>query len=363
MKKLVLILAACLLLCGCSKTKPQPTDEPAPPTEATTLQTVPTVPETTVPETTVPETEPLPQTETGYALADRIPVVLATLSRGTVVEVVGEYDKDTYIVQTEIGYGLVEKCLLRMEGDAAFRTWTGYAKRNATVYDNYLLQGEPVKTITLNKSVVVVESLGYSLIVRVDGKEFYTAPGSISKTKTSTGGGGSTGADGGDISLSAPSILRMSATTQQSVTGRATVLADDVLMAQGYLKRGDEVQIVTESGFAPAWDGFYTIYFEELYVYVPMNAVRTEDTEEFKQWDAFAKANTSFYDNYLLLGKPVKTLKSNTKMQVLDEVGDCYLVKVNDTIGYIAKTQASKTKVSTSSGGSSGGGEWTPPAL
>ena len=62
-----------------------------------------------------------------------------------------------------------------------------------------------------------------------------------------------------------------------------------------------------------------------------------------------------------------KTLKVNTKITVLWDGGDFYLVSTGDALGYIPINQVSASRYPTgggySGGGSSGGDEWSPPVL
>lgn len=131
MKKIIiLILALSLLLAGCGNAASEAEGTTAPET---------TVPETTVPETTVPETTeetepettaetepPAPDTVDFTVQADKAPAVLQLLSKGDTVDVVGEYE-DYHVIRTEQGYGMVEKGLLRFDGEAGYEGWTGYA--------------------------------------------------------------------------------------------------------------------------------------------------------------------------------------------------------------------------------------------
>ena len=81
----------------------------------------------------------------------------------------------------------------------------------------------------------------------------------------------------------------------------------------------------------------------------------------YESWTAYAKYNTGLYASYTLVGDPVETLKTNTVLEVLDDLDVSYLVKTGDSLGYIAKNQASKWRIksSSSSSGSSGGGSNT----
>lgn len=49
---------------------------------------------------------------------------------------------------------------------------------------------------------------------------------------------------------------------------------------------------------------------------------------EYEPWIGYARYNASLYDSYELCGKPVKQLQTNTKVRVLDELEDCYVVSL-----------------------------------
>lgn len=87
--------------------------------------------------------------------------------------------------------------------------------------------------------------------------------------------------------------------------------------------------------------------------------LRFDSEESYEAWQAYAKYNTQVFDGYTLVGEPLATLKTNTQMTVLDDLGECYLVQTEDLTGYIAKTQASKWRIkgsSSSAGSGSGSG-------
>ena len=89
--------------------------------------------------------------------------------------------------------------------------------------------------------------------------------------------------------------------------------------------------------------------------------LRFDSDESYEAWQAYAKYNTRVFEGYTLVGEPLATLKTNTQMTVLDDLGECYLVQAEDLTGYIAKTQASKWRIkgSSSSSGSGSGGSGT----
>ena len=83
--------------------------------------------------------------------------------------------------------------------------------------------------------------------------------------------------------------------------------------------------------------------------------LRFDSDESYEAWQAYAKYNTQVFDGYTLVGEPLATLKTNTQMTVLDDLGECYLVQTEDLTGYIAKTQASKWRIKSSGSGSGSG--------
>ena len=381
-----ILLALVLILCaGCAKTSPRP--ETQAPTQ---LPTQPT--ETQPPETTEPPTEPLPQTEEGTILADHVPAILAVFSRGDTLDVVGEYDESHYVVQLENGYGLVEKQLLAMANDPAYETWTGYARWDAKIYDNYRLTGTPVQALSTNTRVEVLDDLGECLVVRVGDITGFVSAKTVSKypipsggsdSDSGSGGGGGSGGgssggqDGGDISLGIRGgITLLSAIPQQgAVTGKAAVRADGTEVVLGYYDRDDTVQIVIEDGFCESWEGFCTVLLNDLYAHVSSSLIRSSGEEPYTPWDGYARYNARLYDSFYLQGEGT-VLYSNKPIHVLCDLGSCYLVTVDDAPGYVAKDFVSQAPISSGGGGGSdsgsggsggggggGGSEWSDPVL
>lgn len=372
MKKcLAILLALALILCaGCGKTSPEPETQVSTETEAPT-ETEPT--ETQPPETTEPPTQPLPETEDAAVLADHVPAILAIFSRGDTLDVVGEYDESHYVVKLEQGYGLVEKQLLALPDAESYEVWTGYARWNARLYSNYRLSGVPIQSLTTNTRVEVLDDLGEVLVVKVGDLTGFLSADTVSRSVIQGGGssggsgGSSGGQDGGDISLGVSGgITLLSAISQEGdVTGQATVRADGTEVVLGFYDRDDIAKIVIETGFCEDWEGYCTVLLDDLYAHVPRNLVRTSGEEAYTPWDGYAKYSAQLYDNFYLQGEGT-ILPSNTAVHVLCDLGDCYLVTVNETTGYIAKDYVSLTRSSGGSGGSggsSGGSEWSDPVL
>lgn len=388
-KYIIALLVLVLVLCaGCGKQAPAETEVPT-----TSLIEMPAE---TMDPPTIEETIPVPELKMAVAMVDDTPAILDTLMRDDIVNVVGEYDEDHYVIKTEEGYGLVKKEYLRDANEPAYEVWTGYAYWNAEVYDNLYLTGEPAQNLKTNTKVEVLDDLGYCYVVRVDDTVAFMSKTRISKwafssgggsgsnsgggSSGSGGGGGSTGQDGGDISLRFQGNITLLAAIEQSgdVIGQAVVLADGTEVILGYFNRGEEIPMVVEEGFAENWDGYVTVYLNGLYAYVPQMLVLTEGTEGYEAWDGYSRWNGVVYDNFHLLGEPIDKLYTNVKIHVIAELENCYLVEVNEITGYMSKDVVSQTKLSTgggssnsssssgessSSGNSGGGSEWTPPAL
>lgn len=378
-KYLIVLLALALLLCaGCAKEEPVQTEAPT---------VAPTVPaeteEPTIPPTTE-ETIPVPEMNMGKALADKTPAILDTLKRGDTVDVVGEYDEDHYVIKTDLGYGLVQKNLLRLDGETPYEVWTGYAYWHAEVYDNLYLTGEPVELLQTNTKVEVLDDIGYCYVVRIGEREGFMNKSRLTKWHIPGGGspssggdsGSSTGADGGDISLQFQgSVTLLAAITQEGdVTGQGVVLADGTDVVLGYFNRGEEIPMVAEEGFAENREGYVSVYLDGIYAYVPQALAQAADAAAYESWTGYSRWNGVVYDNFHLLGDPIDKLSTNVQVQIVAELEDCYQVEVNGVTGFMAKDLVSKTRISTggggssyddggSSSGSSGGGEWTPPAM
>ncbi len=357
MKKLLVILLAMtiLLLTGCGGNAPAETTAPAT-TEAAVETTAATEPEPT-------ETEPpVPETISGTVQADKTAVVLAVAARGDELDAVGEYDENHYVVKLETGYGLIEKRLVRLEGEAVYESWEGYAKYNAMLYPTYALKASEGEVLAVNTKVQVLEKLGTVLMVQLEDRIGYMEEEMVSQYYNRSSGGGS--ADGGDISLGIiGGISKLSVFAPQSgeASGKATVLTDGAQILLGWFDRGEEVRIVNEAGFAEEKEGFCTIYLDGLYGYIRQNFLVKEGEEAYAEWKGYAKYGAVIYDGFNMTGEGTK-LNTNAEVQVLADLGECYLVTSGDVTGYMSKDTVSQVPVSYGGGGG-GGGEWTPPAM
>lgn len=358
-RRIVFVLCLALLLSGCVTQAPVETT--APPTVAPTTLPAETTAPTTMP-TEPTETEPpAPETAVATALADHTALVLAWVNREDTVQIVGEFDETHYIVQLDSGYGLIEKRLVRTEGEAAYETWSGYAKSGAMFCDNYHLISLGAQKLSKNAKLTVLDQMGDTCLVQVDEAIGYLPLSKISKTYIKSSG--SSSSDGGDISLSnQPGLIPLSVFVPQEgdVTGSATVLCDGAEIMLGWFDRNDTIPVIAEEGFAEVKDGWHAVYLDGVYGYVRQNLVFMEGAEVYTAWEGYAKSKTGAYTNYYLTGEAAESLSSNTKVTVLWDLDFCYMVQIGENIRFLDKELVSEKKWSS---GSSGGAEWSDPVM
>ena len=358
MKKLItILLCLTLLMAGCSGDGSDALETTVPTLPETQLITqAPTEPlETTVP----PETEPqAPETVPATALADHTVLILATVNRGDVVEIAGEFDEAHYVVKLENGFGLIEKCLVMPEGQEPYAQWEGYAYYGAKFYDNYHLLAENVLDLSINTKVLVLDSLGDTCVVQLGDFIGYMPAGNISRNRINTD---NSGADGGDIELGyhgSVNLLSVFVPQSGSVTGNATVLVNSAEIILGWYDRGDTLDVITEAGVLEEKEGYLPVYAEGICGYVRQNLATLADAEPYTQWSGYSRSGAQLFDNYYLAGEPVTKPAANTAVQVLCDLGNCYLVQVGETIGYMDKAQISETWINYS-----GDGDWSDPVM
>lgn len=370
MKKYIAFILALIMLAstGCSK---QP------------VETAPPVPETTAPiiteAPTEAPTEPVPTCINAEVQVNDAPAIIRMLNRGDLVEVVGEYDENYTVVLVDEIYGLVENQLLRLKTADPYESWTGYAHYNAAIYSNYCLQGEPVQTLALNETVEILDELDFCYVVQTETLTGFVAKDEISKhhitysapsNSGGSSGGQAGGQDGGDISLRYQ-IVSLSMIEQAGIaTGQAEILADGTPLILGMFDRGDIAPVVAEEGFAPEWDGYYTLYLGGFYAYLPEQLALPEGEVSFAQWDGFCGYYAKLYDSYLMQGEGTP-LYVNTTITVLWDGGSFYMISLADgSVGYVSSDQIGTSRYATGGGNnssSSGGGgstqEWSDPVL
>ncbi len=394
----ILVLAA--LLCFAACTKEANTDDPVPETPEPTVEPtatempvltpvpteVPTPEPTATPEPTPEPTDtpeptpeptptPTPEPETIDAVIKApIGLLIKTFALGDTVEVTGEWGDYAVIADLEEGELLIDKMFLRADGKQA-ASYKGYAQANAEVYDNPYMTGTPIAKPNRNTEITVDDTMGG--VVRVtlaDGRTGYMRAAGISKTKPSSGGGGgggssSGGQDGQDIHLGSfgtrgGETVRLGARVlfaDKLTAGTYVVLADGVEAYSYIYDRGEDAD-VTEKG-AP----LSSLLNAEKIGTVPTELLRFEGEAAYKEWTGYAKNKAPFFKTYRRIDVPTE-LKQNTEVKVLEELSDCYVVELNNVIGFMEKDMVSKNKIASGGGGgggggSSSGGEWTDPVL
>lgn len=369
-KVLILLLVAILVLsAGCNTEKPVVTTES---TQATENNNTETTQEPTQ-EVTEEPTEPVPDCILAQVQVNDAPAILQMLSRGDVVDVVGEYDEDHYVIKTEIGYGLVEKQFLWMSDSEPFETWTGYASGYIPVYDNYFLQGEALKSVGMNTKMEVLAELNYCYLVQTGDTLGYVKKSHVSKyyiQYDDSDDEDESGQDGGDITLATGGVTLLSVIEQSGeVTGTAIVRVDKVPVVLGYFQAGETVDVIVEEGFAPVWEGYHTVYLGEFCAYMPVELTLTEEEEAYGPWDGYCGYNAYVYDNYQCQGEG-KRLNTNTVVTVVWHGGEFCVVSIDGELGYVDADELNTSPYYVG-GGNTGSNnnddesdsEWTPPAL
>lgn len=122
------------------------------------------------------------------------------------------------------------------------------------------------------------------------------------------------------------------------------------------LERGEQIEILDDLGeLCYVRYGALEGFIEKMLIY-------PDAFEPYAEWDGYAKHKALLFSNCRLTGE-AETLSQNTHIHVLSRYGDCLVVSVEDTIGYMLSSSVSEHYIQSwsgggggSSGGSSGGG-------
>lgn len=132
-------------------------------------------------------------------------------------------------------------------------------------------------------------------------------------------------------------------------TEEATILADKVPAVVELLARGDTVNVVGEFD-----EDHYVIEMEAGFGLVEKMLLSIADDPAYEAWTGYSRNNRNLYDNYHLWGEPVQVLGTNVKVEVLDELDGCCVVKWDDVTGFMKTDDISRYLIQ--SGGGGGGG-------
>ena len=153
----------------------------------------------------------------------------------------------------------------------------------------------------------------------------------------------------------APTETTVPPTTEETIPvpelNMGSALVDDTPAILNTLMRDDVVDVVGEYD-----EGHYVIKTDLGYGLVKKELLRLKGEAAYEVWTGYAYWNAEVYDNLHLTGEPAQKLKTNTKVEVLDDLDYCYVVRVEETEGFMNKSRLAKWPLSSGSGNSGSGG-------
>lgn len=141
-------------------------------------------------------------TGTGTIIASDVEAYVALVQRDDEVKVTSHNDETITLWLGDDVYGELPRWIVRMDGDEEYESWTGYARWNGILYEEYQMRHELTKPGT-NAAVTVLDELPDCYVVEYDGQVGYMKLDGLGKYRVSTGGssddegGGSGGSSGG----------------------------------------------------------------------------------------------------------------------------------------------------------------------
>ena len=158
----------------------------------------------------------------------------------------------------------------------------------------------------------------------------------------------------------APTTQPTEATVPETTAPKTTetrVMGEGIPAVWGLLDGGTAVEVT-------GYDGTYAkVRVDGKEGLVETRLLRFAD-ESFEGFSGYALWNAGLYGEFSCLGEPLETLATNAKVEVLEDLEDCYYVNYNGKTGFLPASQLSRYPYtppaeggsSDSSGGSSGGG-------
>lgn len=116
-----------------------------------------------------------------------------------------------------------------------------------------------------------------------------------------------------------------------------------------FFSRGDQVEVVGEYD-----EAYLVVKLEEGWGLVEKSLLRMEGIEAPKTWTGYARYGSSVYGDLYLSGEPLRKPAVNTKLEVLEDLGWCYLVQLEEGTGFISKDQLSSYPITGGSGNGTG---------
>ena len=135
---------------------------------------------------------------TATVLADKTEGYICLLVRGDEVKVTSYNDDIATIWLGEEQYAEIPRFLVKLEGDAAYESWTGYSRWNGIIYEEYQMDTEKTKLST-NKQVAVLDEVNGCYVIEYEGQIGYMEPDKVSEKRivSNPGNGGDGGGSGG----------------------------------------------------------------------------------------------------------------------------------------------------------------------
>lgn len=152
------------------------------------------------------------------------------------------------------------------------------------------------------------------------------------------------------VAVDSPTEVPTPSPTPEPQGEPGVVMADGVGIIYALLSRGATVAVSGEQ------DEYYTATADGINVLVEKRLIRLESAAEYETWTGYAKSRAPVYASYQLTGEAIASLKSNTKVTVLEDLGDCYLIEWEGTLGYASVDRINKKKATGGGGGGDGGG-------
>lgn len=312
-------------------------------------------------------TEPqAPRVVPGIVQGGGVPVILHFLPRNGEVTVTAYLDEDHALVATNWGEGIVQTQFLRFPGEE-YQTWTAYAQGTVKLYPHYYCLGKPTKPLNANDKMEVLEELKSSCFVQVGEETGFVKKQSVGRNPYGYAQEETQPPrqDGGDIVMAyTGSICLLSDVTEQLPTGPAQIKADHVPLIRRYCGAGEAVAILEDQALLEPVEGFLSISEEDMLAYLPHLWVQQEGEPDFRQWEAYAGANSQVYDDCVLDGKPGKTLPGSSRLTVLWDTGEVAYVRYgDDSYGFVSSDTLRTTPISPASSDGQHIVEWTPAVL
>lgn len=133
-------------------------------------------------------------------------------------------------------------------------------------------------------------------------------------------------------------------------TTPATVMGDNIPVVRLLLPQGTAVDV---TGYTGDWA---KVTLDDMEGLIEARFLRFPD-EPFTSWTGYTQWNAGLYPDYTCLGTPLKTFGTNTRAEVLEELGSCLYVRIDGDTGFLPASQLSRYPYQASAGDSGTSGD------